>query len=164
MMKDETPSSDTTEKTSTATGSGRIPEIKVVSFGYKNGAPPLAHLLVDVRFLKNPYWVEELRPLTGKDADVQRYVLDQPAAIDLLDRLVELIASLAPAMLDDRTNRIKVALGCTGGQHRSTALVEELSKRVALRMTGFKVLKFHRELDSTAEEISVAYQAAEAGR
>ncbi len=163
MMKDESTNSENVNKTS-ATSGDRIGEIKIVSFGYKNGAPPLAHLLVDVRFLKNPYWVEELRPMTGKDADVQRYVLDQPAAIDLLERLVELIASLAPAMLDEKTNRFKVALGCTGGQHRSAALVEELARRIAHKMRGSKVLKFHRELDSAAEEIIVSYQAAEAGR
>jgi UPF0042 nucleotide-binding protein len=122
-------------------------EIKIISFGYKNGAPPSANLVLDVRFLKNPYWVEQLRPLTGKDEPVKRYVLDQQLAKDLLDSLTTMLSHVIPVMLETKTKTFKIALGCTGGQHRSTAVAEALAERLKKRFPKFKVGKHHRELE-----------------
>lgn len=139
--------------------------IQLTSFGYKIAPPPPANLVMDVRFLKNPYWVEELRPLTGKDASVQHYVLEQQMAIELIEQLIELISRIAPAMLNSKTSTFRVALGCTGGQHRSAAVVEETARRLAEKLTDYKVVKLHRELDpDSADEIKKPLQKAEAGR
>lgn len=126
-------------------------EIKVISFGYKNGAPPLANVVLDVRFLKNPYWVESLRPLTGKDEPVKRYVLEQQLATDLLDSLTTMLAHVIPVMLETKTQTFRIALGCTGGQHRSTAVAEALAERLKERFPAFAVELQHRELDSRTD-------------
>jgi UPF0042 nucleotide-binding protein len=131
-------------------------EIKIISFGYKHGAPPLANLVLDVRFLKNPYWVEALRPLTGKDEAVKRYVLEQQLSSDLLDSLTTMLSHVIPVMLETKTTTFKIALGCTGGQHRSTAIAEALAERLKELFPNFTIAKFHRELESkdgqTADE------------
>jgi P-loop ATPase protein family len=104
--------------------------VRVVAFGYKHGLPPAADWVVDARFLDNPYWVEELRPLTGQDAAVRRHVLAQPAAGELLDNLVRTIGSLLPAYRAQGREELTVAFGCTGGRHRSVVLAGELARRL----------------------------------
>ena len=104
------------------------PLVRCVAFGYQRGLPEDPTWLVDVRFLDNPYWVGELRPLTGKDEAVRRYVLDQPAAVELLDRLE---ADLRWALPRYRRDLLTVAFGCTGGRHRSVALAAEMASRLA---------------------------------
>ncbi|MDZ4838172.1 MAG: RNase adapter RapZ [Candidatus Melainabacteria bacterium] len=126
--------------------------VEVVSFGFKNGSPPPANIVLDVRFLKNPYWVEELRPLTGLDAPVRKYVLDQELAQDVLDNLVKLVEHTAPAMLQAKVNTFTIALGCTGGQHRSPAMVEALRERVCSRFADYEVSSSHRELIRMKQE------------
>jgi hypothetical protein len=104
--------------------------LRVVAFGYKHGLPPAADWVVDARFLDNPYWVEELRPQTGLDPAVRRFVLAQPAAGELLDNLVRTIGGLIPAYRAQGRQELTVAFGCTGGRHRSVVLAAELANRL----------------------------------
>jgi len=112
------------------------PRLRVLAFAYKAGTPADATWLVDVRFLDNPYWVPGLRPLTGLDQPVRRYVLDQPAAGELLDRLESDVRWAAPLYGRDR---LTLAVGCTGGRHRSVAIAAELARRLQ-DLEGFDVL------------------------
>jgi hypothetical protein len=105
--------------------------VRVLAFGYKHGLPPAADWVVDARFLDNPFWVEELRPLTGLDGAVRRYVLAQPAAGELLDNLVRTLGGLIPAYRAQGRQELTVAFGCTGGRHRSVVLAAELAHRLA---------------------------------
>lgn len=123
-------------------------EVTVMSFGFKRGEQPPANVVFDVRFLKNPYWVEELRPMTGMDLPVQKYVLDQQPAQDFLDSLTHLLVRVLPTIAETKCGSFCIALGCTGGQHRSTALVEALTQTLQEKLPQFKVKKVHRELDS----------------
>lgn len=103
------------------------PRLRCLAFAYREGVPADATWLVDVRFLDNPYWVPELRPLTGLDEAVRRYVLDQPAASELLARLESDLRWAAPLYQDER---LTVAVGCTGGRHRSVAIAADLARRL----------------------------------
>lgn len=152
------------ESSSESGTSGTKMEIKVISFGYKNGAPPLANVVLDVRFLKNPYWVEELRPLTGKDGPVKQYVMEQQLASDLLDSLTTMLSHVIPVMLETKTTTFRVALGCTGGQHRSTAVAESLAERLRQIFPGFSVDLEHRELDGKPNQESGEASRQTAGR
>lgn len=120
--------------------------VHIVSFGFKNGPPPLANLVLDVRFLKNPYWVESLRPLTGLDTPVAEYVLEQDLAREVLDNLETLLAATLPAMLSVKADSFVIALGCTGGVHRSTAMVEALAGQVRKNHPEYRVVTEHRDL------------------
>ena len=111
------------------------PQLRCLAFGYKDGTPAGATWLVDVRFLDNPYWVPELRPLSGLDEAVRRYVLDQPASAELLDRLASDVRWSAPLYQRDR---LTVAVGCTGGRHRSVVIAAELARRLS-DLEGFEV-------------------------
>lgn len=134
--------------------------VEVISFGFKNGTPPAANIVLDVRFLKNPYWVEELRPLTGLDEPVRKYVLDQNLAQSVLSNLMLLVEETAPAMLKAKASSFVIALGCTGGQHRSPAMVEALSERVREKFRAYEVKSSHRELeDRLAESKSASLSA-----
>jgi RapZ C-terminal domain len=104
------------------------PLVTCLAFAYKNGLPEEATWLVDVRFLDNPYWVPELRDLTGRDAAVSDFVLRQPAAAELMDRLESALRWAIPLYQRDH---ITVAFGCTGGRHRSVALAAEMARRLA---------------------------------
>ena len=119
--------------------------VRCQSFGYKHGLPPTADWVVDARFLDNPYWVEDLRPQTGLDPAVRRYVLGQPAAGELLDNLERTIGSLLPSYRAQGRQELTLAFGCTGGRHRSVALAEELAKRLR-GIEGVEVEAEHREL------------------
>jgi len=123
------------------------PLVKVVSFGFKKNDVPAANLMLDVRFLKNPYWVEELRPLTGRDERVKDYVMDQRLAQDFLGNLLRLIEQFVPALLEAKTHSVTIAIGCTGGQHRSVAVAEELSRLMTEDYPQYHVTVWHRELD-----------------
>lgn len=101
--------------------------VRCLAFGYKRGMPEEASVVVDTRFLDNPYWVEDLRPLDGRDSAVRDYVLAQEAAGELLDRLESDLAWLLPRYQRDE---VTVALGCTGGRHRSVAMAAELARRL----------------------------------
>ena len=117
---------------------------QVMSFGFKRGVPIDADLVFDVRFLPNPYWVPELRPKTGLSSDVASYVMAQAGATEFIDRVEELLAGMAPGYLREGKKQVTVAVGCTGGKHRSTAISEELSARLADR--GHRTAVLHRDL------------------
>ncbi|MCL6538793.1 MAG: RNase adapter RapZ [Acidothermus sp.] len=102
----------------------------VVSFGYKYGLPVDADLVVDCRFLPNPHWVERLRPLTGRDEPVREYVLAQPGAREFLDAYERVLATLVTGYLHEGKRFLTLAVGCTGGKHRSVVVAEELAERL----------------------------------
>ena len=116
----------------------------VVSFGYKHGLPLDVDLVFDCRFLPNPHWVDELRPFTGLDAPVQEYVRSQPETGEFLRRLDDLLALLLPAYVKEGKSYLSIAVGCTGGTHRSVFLAEELG--TILRKRGFDPTVKHRDL------------------
>jgi UPF0042 nucleotide-binding protein len=120
--------------------------IQLVSFGYKFGIPLEADLVFDVRFLQNPYYVPELRRLSGLTDGVRSYVLDQPLARRFLDGVQDLLELTIPAYVGEGKTRLTIAIGCTGGYHRSIALAEELGAWLAGRAYG-PVSIFHRELE-----------------
>ena len=109
---------------------GRAMVVNVLSFGFKHGTPRDADLVLDVRFLPNPHWVDELRPLTGRDAPVADYVFGQPLTKDFLARLLDLLDVMIPAFIDDGKRYLTIAIGCTGGRHRSVALAERIGEFV----------------------------------
>ncbi len=119
-------------------------ETTVVSFGFKHGLPLDVDLVLDCRFLPNPHWVEELRPHTGLDEDVRHYVLERPEADEFLSRIDDLLGFLLPAYAHEGKSYLSIAIGCTGGRHRSVAIAEELGRRIAARGYAPKVL--HRDL------------------
>lgn len=120
--------------------------IHLMSFGFKYGVPLEADLVFDARFITNPYYIEELRPLTGLTSDVRDYVLGQPVAGQFLDWLDGFLRFALPAYADEGKARLTIAIGCTGGQHRSVVLAEELAPRMRSLELG-PVSVFHRELD-----------------
>jgi len=106
------------------------PLITCLAFGYKNGAPADAAIVIDVRFLDNPYWVPELRDLSGRDAAVAEFVMNQPAAGRLLDDVTQMARDFLPLYLNGRRKHVVVAFGCSGGRHRSVVLAEQLADRL----------------------------------
>jgi UPF0042 nucleotide-binding protein len=126
-------------------GSDRL-SIQLISFGFKYGVPLEADLVLDVRFMKNPHYIEALRPTSGLTEPVRDYVLGQPIAGAFLGQLRGLLDLLVPAYVDEGKNRLTVAIGCTGGFHRSIVITEELA--AWLRERDFGPLSvFHRELE-----------------
>jgi UPF0042 nucleotide-binding protein len=119
-------------------------QVGLVSFGFKQGLPLDVDLVFDVRFLPNPYWDEKLRPLTGIDADVSTYVLGNPIAEQFLSHLEGMLELLLPAYVAEGKSYLSIAIGCTGGQHRSVAMVERLSQWFTDRAMHPRVT--HRDL------------------
>ena len=119
-------------------------KVSVVSFGFKYGIPVDADYVADMRFLPNPHWIPELRPRTGLDAEVADYVLGQDGAAEFVDRWVELIAGVADGYLRQGKRFAQVAIGCTGGKHRSVTVTEEVVRR--LKQRGFEARAYHRDL------------------
>ena len=119
-------------------------QTRVVSFGYKHGPPLDVDLVFDCRFLPNPHWVDELRPLTGLDGAVRDYVLSQPETATFLAKLDDLLAFLLPAFVKEGKTYLSIAVGCTGGNHRSVVLAEELAK--LLEHQGFPPTVHHRDV------------------
>jgi UPF0042 nucleotide-binding protein len=119
--------------------------VDIVTFGFKRGIPLEADLVFDVRFLTNPYWQPELKSLSGLEAPVREYVLGQPAAERFLQLVVELLELTVPAYRAEGKQQLRIALGCTGGYHRSIVLAEELARRVS-SLPGAAVTVIHREL------------------
>jgi RNase adapter protein RapZ len=126
---------------------GRLDEgmrVVVTSFGYKYGLPLDVDLVFDVRFLPNPHWVEALRPLTGLDDAVREFVFAQPATAEFLQRLQHLLELVLPAYAAEGKSYLNLAVGCTGGQHRSVALAEDLA--TWMRSAGLRPGVVHRDL------------------
>jgi UPF0042 nucleotide-binding protein len=120
--------------------------IQLISFGFKYGVPLEADLVFDVRFMQNPYYIEELRQLSGLTDAVRDYVLGQPVARRFLDYLHDFLSFALPAYVAEGKTRLTIALGCTGGYHRSIALAEELARWLREQDYG-PVAVFHRELE-----------------
>lgn len=116
----------------------------IMSFGFKYGIPVDADIVLDVRFIPNPYWVPELRERTGLDAPVNDYVVDRPEAREFLNGVTDLVDLIADGFLREGKRYITVAIGCTGGKHRSVAMAENLSVRLV--KTGVETLVTHRDL------------------
>jgi len=116
----------------------------ILSFGFKNGVPLDADLVIDTRFLPNPHWVPELRPQTGLSRAVSQYVLEQPAARQFLEQFEPLFTTLVDGYVVEGKRQVELAVGCTGGKHRSVAVAEELGRRLARPGVGVTVL--HRDL------------------
>ncbi len=119
-------------------------QTSVVSFGYKNGIPLDVDLVLDCRFLPNPNWIEELRPHSGLEQSVRDYVMGQPETGDFLARLDDLLALLLPAYVKEGKSYLSLAVGCTGGRHRSVVLAEEIG--LLIEKHGFKPVVQHRDL------------------
>lgn len=125
-------------------GSGKSLLVSSVSFGYKNGVPLEADLVFDVRFLPNPHFIPEFRPLTGLDHKVMDYVRQFPQTDEFLDRVTSLLLFLLPHYIREGKSYLTVAFGCTGGQHRSVMIAEEMGKR--LSKEGYRVKASHRDM------------------
>lgn len=119
--------------------------ITCLAFGYKRGIPEGAAWVVDVRLLDNPYWVDELRPLDGRDAKVREFVIGQPAAKELLDNLERTLKDALPHYRERGRSQLIVAFGCTGGRHRSVAMAKEMAARLG-RFDGVDVEFTARDL------------------
>ncbi|HEY6473996.1 MAG TPA: RNase adapter RapZ [Acidimicrobiales bacterium] len=130
-----------------AFGSEDVPRMQtsVVSFGYKHGIPLDVDIVFDCRFLPNPFWIEELRPYSGLDEPVREWVLGQPESEAFLEKLDDLLTSILPAFVREGKSYLTIAMGCTGGRHRSVALAEALAKRLGGQKEGVSV--FHRDID-----------------
>lgn len=116
----------------------------VVSFGFKYGIPIDADMVADMRFLPNPFWVPELKPMSGLDAPVAEYVRSQPRAEEFLDTYENLVSLLTDGFLHEDKRFLTIAIGCTGGRHRSVAMSEAFAGR--LRSHGVRTLVVHRDL------------------
>jgi RNase adapter protein RapZ len=120
------------------------PRVSVVSFGYKYGLPVDADLVADCRFLPNPRWIEELAPLTGQDEKVREYVLSQPGATDFLDAYLAALRVTLDGYERQGKQYVTLAIGCTGGKHRSVTMAEHIARR--LEETGLGIQVVHRDL------------------
>ena len=127
-------------------GEGAAPNLTIssVSFGFKNGVPADADLVFDVRFLPNPHFIPEFRKLTGRNPKVARYVRHFPQTAEFLDKVTELLEFLLPHYIKEGKSYLTVAFGCTGGQHRSVFIAEEMKKR--LSADGYRVKAAHRDM------------------
>jgi len=120
--------------------------VTLQSFGFKHGAPRDADLMIDVRFLPNPFWIPELRGFRGTDQPVSDYVLSRDGAEDFLDKFVDMFDAMLDGYRHEGKNFINVAVGCTGGHHRSVAVSEELGRRLAAR-GDLDVNVIHRDIN-----------------
>lgn len=123
--------------------------VTVLSFGFKYGIPSDADIVMDVRFLPNPYYIEELRPKTGNDVEIQQYVMQHEDATIFLDKIESLVEFLIPRYISEGKNQLVIAIGCTGGKHRSVTLANELYKRLG-REPEFGLKIEHRDIGKDA--------------
>lgn len=121
--------------------------LTVMSFGFKYGVPSNADMVLDVRFLPNPYFVPELKAMTGKDEKVASYVLDRPDSWVFLDKTYELLEFLVPRYQKEGKSYVTVAIGCTGGKHRSVAIAHALQQRLKQSTFGASAQLWDRDID-----------------
>jgi RNase adapter protein RapZ len=126
-------------------GSDSTMRTSILSFGFKHGVPLDVDLMFDCRFLPNPYWDESLRSHSGLEPEVRKYVLDRPETAEFLDKLDDMLTMLIPAYRREGKSYLTVAMGCTGGRHRSVVLAEELARRLADQ--GMPTTVFHRDVE-----------------
>jgi len=131
-------------RTAVAGDDADVLRVSILSFGFKYGIPLDADHVVDVRFLANPYWITELRHLTGRDAPVRDYVLGLPGAVTFVDRYVAALEPVLDGYLNEEKRYVTIAVGCTGGKHRSVAISEAIAAR--LRDAGHRVSVAARDL------------------
>ena len=124
--------------------------VRVVSFGYKYGLPPDADVVFDVRFMENPYYLDEYRGLDGTDGKVRAFVLGNPATKQFLDSATGLLSFALPRYAAERKARLTIALGCTGGRHRSVAIADEVARRLGELWKG-EVQVSHRDMARSDE-------------
>jgi UPF0042 nucleotide-binding protein len=124
---------------------GDTMQTSILSFGFKYGVPLDVDLVFDCRFLPNPYWDEELRSHSGLEEPVREFVLGRPESAEFLEKLEDLLTMLIPAYSREGKSYLTVAMGCTGGRHRSVALAEDLARRLAAR--GLATTVFHRDVE-----------------
>lgn len=130
---------------------GDLFRIELVSFGFKHGLPIDADIAMDVRFLPNPYYIPELREKTGVDQEVYDYVMQQSETEEFFNRFMALLAVNLPGYKREGKSNVNIAIGCTGGHHRSVALVERVAQQ--LRSDGYNVNISHRDKDKTKESV-----------
>ena len=118
--------------------------ISIMSFGFKNGIPADADLVFDVRFLPNPYYIDSLKKLTGNDKPVRDYVMSFPEAEQFMEKLTDMISFLIPGYVKEGKNQLVIAIGCTGGQHRSVTIANALAGR--LKGGEYGINLFHRDV------------------
>ncbi|MCR5667567.1 MAG: RNase adapter RapZ [Lachnospiraceae bacterium] len=121
--------------------------VVLMSFGYKYGIPQDADLVFDVRFLPNPYYDLELRPLTGNDEPIQNFVMKYQEAHQFIDKLEDLVRFLIPLYVGEGKNQLVICIGCTGGKHRSVTLTNELNRRLEGADGSFGLKMIHRDID-----------------
>ena len=119
--------------------------IELISFGFKFGVPFEADIIMDVRFLPNPFFIEELRGLTGNDEEIKKWVMKWPLAKDFLQDFSGLVIKYLPRYIEEGKRYLNIAVGCTGGRHRSVVMVEELKK--VLQDEGYEIVTYHRDID-----------------
>lgn len=124
--------------------------ITVLSFGFKFGIPSDADLVFDVRFLPNPYYIEELRPQSGNDKAVQDYVMSNGVAQEFLDKLTDMVRFLIPHYISEGKSQLVVGIGCTGGKHRSVTLTNALYDRLVSEESAYGIKKEHRDIEKDA--------------
>lgn len=124
--------------------------ITVLSFGFKYGIPSDADLVFDVRFLPNPYYIEDLRPKSGNDAEVRDYVMNNEKAQQFRDKLIDMITFLVPNYVAEGKTQLVIAVGCTGGKHRSVTLANELYKALCQHEDNYGVKIEHRDIEKDA--------------
>jgi UPF0042 nucleotide-binding protein len=132
-----------TDRFKQTSGSQQSILVSCVSFGFKHGVPDDADLVFDVRFLPNPHFVPEFRPLTGRDAKVAKYIRSFPQTKEFISRISELLVYLLPHYIREGKSYLTISFGCTGGQHRSVMIAEDVGQR--LRKAGYKVKVVHRD-------------------
>lgn len=140
--------------------STQVMTVTVSSFGFSRGMPPAADLVFDMRFLDNPHWIAELRPLTGQDAAVGAHIRKDPAFTEAFHRIRDLILMLLPRYQAQGKAYVHIAFGCTGGRHRSVFTAEQIA--AALRDSGFSPTLLHRNLGSRAADLLEGGHAREA--
>ncbi|MBP3351173.1 MAG: RNase adapter RapZ [Lachnospiraceae bacterium] len=124
--------------------------VNVMSFGFKHGIPSDVDLVFDVRFLPNPYYVDELKMLTGNDKAVQDYVMQYPESDAFLDKLTDMLEFLIPHYVNEGKYRLVVAIGCTGGKHRSVTLANELYRRMK-DQGNYGMTIYHRDINNRSK-------------
>jgi len=129
------------------------------SFGYKRGVPVDADIVLDMRFMPNPFYEPELRPLSGLDDAVRDFVMSQPYACDFFDVLENSLSAMLPLYIEQDKRIFRICFGCTGGRHRSVAAVVEMARRMAARDWNVRV--YHRDIDHEASDITERFQMAE---
>ena len=124
--------------------------ITILSFGFKYGIPSDSDMVMDVRFLPNPYYDVELRPKTGNDKEIQDFVMKYPEATEFIDKLEDLVEFLVPQYISEGKNQLVISIGCTGGKHRSVTLANELYKRMNVEDRDYGLKIEHRDLTKDA--------------